>query len=199
MVMMEGIQCLPALENRIDYRLIERCLKEDQRAQSELYKLLYKQLIGTCWRYATDKEQAIEYMNLGFVRILLNLKQYKPEVPFELWARRVTINTIINEFKKNKVWKDRNRVGLPDFLMQSTEEGDLSGAQQEMLEAIRSKALELPPMTLKVFNLFAIDGYSHSEISEMLGISEGTSAWHFSDGKRRIREGLGISKPKKNE
>ena len=199
MVMMEGIQCLPALENRIDYRLIERCLKEDQRAQSELYKLLYKQLIGTCWRYATDKEQAIEYMNLGFVRILLNLKQYKPEVPFDLWARRVTINTIINEFKKNKVWKDRNRVGLPDFLMQSTEEGDLSGAQQEMLEAIRSKALELPPMTLKVFNLFAIDGYSHSEISEMLGISEGTSAWHFSDGKRRIREGLGISKPKKNE
>ncbi len=199
MVMMEGIRCLTALENRIDYRLIERCLKEDQRAQSELYKLLYKQLIGTCWRYASDKEQAIEYMNLGFVRILLNLKQYKPEVPFELWARRVTINTIINEFKKNKVWKDRNRVGLPDFLMQSTEESDLSGAQQDMLEAIRSKALELPPMTLKVFNLFAIDGYSHNEISEMLGISEGTSAWHFSDAKRRIREGLGISKPKKNE
>jgi hypothetical protein len=84
------------LENRIDHRLIERCLKEDQRAQSELYKLLYKLLIGTCWRYATDKEQAIEYMNIGFVRILLNLKQYRPEVPFELWARRVTIsNTAI--------------------------------------------------------------------------------------------------------
>jgi RNA polymerase sigma-70 factor (ECF subfamily) len=75
----------------------------------------------------------------------------------------------------------------------------LSGAQQEMFDAIRSKALELPPMTLKVFNLFAIDGYSHNEISEMLGISEGTSAWHFSDAKRRIRESLGISKPKKNE
>ena len=187
------------MENRIDYRLIERCLKEDQRAQSELYKLLYKQLIGTCWRYASDKEQAIEYMNLGFVRILLNLRQYKPEVPFELWARRVTINTIINEFKKNKVWKDRNRVGIPDFMMQATEEGELSGAQQEMLEAIRSKALQLPPMTLKVFNLYAIDGYSHHEISDMLGISEGTSAWHFSDAKRRIREALGISKPTRHE
>ncbi|MFM9005550.1 MAG: RNA polymerase sigma factor [Flavobacteriales bacterium] len=183
----------------MDQRLIERCLQEDRRAQGELYKLLYKQLIGTCWRYASDKEQAVEYLNLGFVRILLNLKLYKPEVPFELWARRVTINTIINEFKKNKVWKDLNRVGLPDFMMQRTEEGDLSGAQQEMLEAIRSKALQLPPMTLKVFNLFAIDGYSHSEISEMLGISEGTSAWHFSDAKRRIRESLGISKPPKNE
>jgi len=185
------------LENRSDQQLIERCLKEDRRAQGELYQLLYKQLIGTCWRYAADKEQAVEYMNLGFVRVLLNLKQYRPEVPFELWARRVTINTIINEFKKNKVWKDRNRVGLPEFMMQKTEEGDLSGAQQEMLEVIRSKALELPPMTLKVFNLFAIDGYSHHEISEMLGISEGTSAWHFSDAKRRIREGLGISKPGK--
>lgn len=183
----------------MDQRLIERCLQEDRRAQGELYKLLYKQLIGTCWRYAIDKEQAVEYLNLGFVRILLNLKQYRPEVPFELWARRVTINTIINEFKKNKVWKDRNRVGLPDFMMQRTEESELSGAQEEMLEAIRSKALQLPPMTLKVFNLFAIDGYSHSEISEMLGISEGTSAWHFSDAKRRIREGLGIVKPSKNE
>ncbi len=183
----------------MDQQLIERCLKEDRRAQGELYKLLYKQLIGTCWRYATDKEQAIEYLNLGFVRILLNLKQYRPEVPFELWARRVTINTIINEFKKNKVWKDRNRVGVPDFLMQRTEESNLSGAQEEMLEAIRSKALQLPPMTLKVFNLFAIDGYSHSEISEMLGISEGTSAWHFSNAKRRIRESLGIAKPAKNE
>jgi RNA polymerase sigma-70 factor (ECF subfamily) len=120
-------------------------------------------------------------------------------VPFELWARRVTINTIINEFKKNKVWKDRNRVGLPEFMMQKSDDDELSGAQQEMLEAIRSKVLALPPMTLKVFNLFAIDGYSHNEISEMLGISEGTSAWHFSDAKRCIREGLGISKPKKNE
>jgi len=193
----ERYECLTALENRSDQQLIERCLKEDRRAQGELYQLLYKQLIGTCWRYAADKEQAVEYMNLGFVRVLLNLKQYRPEVPFELWARRVTINTIINEFKKNKVWKDRNRVGLPEFMMQKTEEGDLSGAQQEMLEVIRSKALELPPMTLKVFNLFAIDGYSHHEISEMLGISEGTSAWHFSDAKRRIREGLGISKPGK--
>jgi RNA polymerase sigma-70 factor (ECF subfamily) len=86
----------------MDQRLIERCLQEDRRAQVELYKLLYKQLIGTCWRYATDKEQAIEYLNLGFVLILLNLKQYRPEVPFELWARRVTINTIINEFKKKQ-------------------------------------------------------------------------------------------------
>lgn len=184
------------MENRIDHQLLERCLKEDQRAQSELYKLLYGKLIGTCWRYASDKEQAIEYLNIGFVRILLNLKQYRPEVPFELWARRVTINTIINEFKKNKIWKDRNRVGLPDYTANRSEESDLSAAQEEMMEAIRSKSLQLPPMTLKVFNLFAIDGYSHGEISEMLGISEGTSAWHFSDAKRRIREGLGIVQAK---
>jgi len=185
------------LENRINNQLISRCLQEDQRAQSELYKLVFRQLIGTCWRYAIDKEQAIEYLNLGFVRILLNLKQYNPEVPFELWARRVTINAVINEFKKNKVWKDRNRVGLPESIANHSEESDLSAAQQEMFDAIRSKSLQLPPMTLKVFNLFGLDGYSHSEISDMLGISEGTSAWHLSDAKRRIRESLGIAKPQK--
>lgn len=177
----------------VNHTLIQRCLEEDKRAQSELYKILYKSLIGLCWRYASDKEQAVEYMNLGFVRILLNLKQYKPEVPFEMWARRVTINTIINEFRKNKNWTDK-MVRNQDNLMRADEgDSDLSDHQQEMLDLIKSKALRLPPMTLKVFNLYAIDGYQHTEIAEMLGISEGTSAWHYSDAKKKIRQMLGLN------
>lgn len=132
-------------------------------------------------------------MNLGFVRILLNLKKYRVEVPFDLWARRVMINTIINEFKKNKGWKERNVFGQTENINIS-DELDLSDHQQEMLELIRTKALNLPPVTLRVFNLYAIDGYSHIEISEMLGISEGTSAWHFSEAKKRIRQMIGLNK-----
>jgi RNA polymerase sigma factor (sigma-70 family) len=173
--------------------LIQRCLKEDQRAQSELYKLMYKSLIGVAWRYATDKEQAIEYLNIGFVRILLNLKQYKKEVPFEMWTRRVLINTIINEFRKNKKWNDKTLRGQESKMVEMKSENDLNDHQEEMLEIIKSKSLNLPPMTLKVFNLYAIDGYMHNEISEMLGISEGTSAWHYSEAKKRIRQMMGLS------
>ena len=157
---------------------------------------MYKTLIGLCWRYASDKEQAIEYMNLGFVRILLNLKQYRPDVPFEMWARRVTINTIINEFRKNKNWNEKMVRNQENLMRQEMSDSDLSDYQQELLELVRSKALKLPPMTLRVFNLYAIDGYQHTEIAEMLGISEGTSAWHYSDAKKKIRQMLGLSMAK---
>ncbi|MBL0314615.1 MAG: sigma-70 family RNA polymerase sigma factor [Flavobacteriales bacterium] len=180
----------------VSHTLIQRCLEEDKRAQSELYKIMYKTLIGLCWRYASDKEQAIEYMNLGFVRILLNLKQYRPDVPFEMWARRVTINTIINEFRKNKNWNEKMVRNQENLMRQEMSDSDLSDYQQELLELVRSKALKLPPMTLRVFNLYAIDGYQHTEIAEMLGISEGTSAWHYSDAKKKIRQMLGLSMAK---
>lgn len=185
------------MEVVIDHSLIRRCIEEDQRAQGELYKKLYGQLIGVCWRYSSDKEQAVEYMNVGFVRILLNLKKYKPEVPFEFWARRVMINTIINEYHKNKNWNDKNIFGREDRMRDVEVDQDLSEHQQEMLELIKSKSLQLPPMTLKVFNLYAIDGYSHQEIAEMLGMSEGTSAWHFSEAKKRIRQMIGLKELKK--
>lgn len=131
-------------------------------------------------------------MNLGFVRILLNLKKYKEHVPFELWAKRVTINCIFNEFKKNKAWAKRNDVVEERELVEKEQEKDFFDHQEELMEMIKKKALQLPPMTAKVFNLYAIDGYMHNEIAQMLGISEGTSMWHYSEAKRKIKVMLGI-------
>ena len=150
-------------------------------------------LIGVCWRYSSNKDQAVEYMNIGFVRILLNLKKYKLHVPFELWAKRVMINCIFNEFKKNKVWTSRNDVVREETLVQVGEDRDLTDYQEEMMEVIKQKVLQLPPMTAKVFNLYAIDGYMHNEIAKLLGISEGTSAWHYSEAKKRIRQMIGLN------
>jgi len=177
----------------IDKELIKRCLQEDQRAQSELYKHLYKMLIGVCWRYASNKEQAVEYLNLGFVRILLNLKKYKEHIPFELWAKRVTINCIFNEFKRNKNWAKRNDVVEEQELIEKATDKEFFEHQTELTDLIKRKVLQLPPMTARVFNLYAIDGYMHNEIAKMLGISEGTSMWHYSEAKRRIKVMLGIN------
>lgn len=176
----------------IDRSIISRCLNNDKKAHEEFYKILYRMLIGVCWRYAGNKEKAVEYMNLGFVRILMNLKQYKDHIPFDLWARRVVINTIINEFNREKKWQEKTR-SIENKEQVIAADKDLTDFQEDMIELIKEKIPLLPPMTARVFNLYAIDGYVHQEIAKMLGITEGTSAWHYSEAKKRIRQMIGVN------
>lgn len=172
-----------------DPKLVKRCLKKDRKAQNELHKRCYAQLIPVCWRYAADQDQAVEYFNLGFTKIIFNLKKYKTNVPFELWCRKVMINSIIDEYRRSKQYRETMELKAREDLSNATRlETELSEAQEDMLELIKSKLKKLPPMTSKVFNLYAIDGYKHHEIASLLDISEGTSQWHYSMAKKRIRE-----------
>lgn len=172
-----------------DRILIRQCLKKNRKAQNELHKRCYNVLIPVCWRYATDKDQAVEYFNLGFTKILFNLKKYKTNVPFELWCRKVMINSVIDEYRKSRKYKERVELKEQQDLGRMMKvENRLSEAQEDMLDVIKSKLNRLPPMTSRVFNLYAIDGYKHHEIASLLNISEGTSQWHYSMAKKRIRE-----------
>lgn len=172
-----------------DRQLVKRCLKKDRKAQNELHKRCYPVLIPVCWRYAKDQDQAVEYFNLGFTKIIFNLKKYRTSVPFELWCRKVMINTIIDEYRKSKNYRETFELkDREDFPANQRSDSALSEAQEDMLEVIKSKLKKLPPMTSKVFNLYAIDGYKHHEIAVLLDISEGTSQWHYSMAKKRIRE-----------
>jgi len=171
--------------------LIEDCRKNDVRAQRELHALLYKKFIGLCWKFAGDQELAVEYFNIGFVRILLQLDKYRSEVPFEFWSKKVLINAVINEYKRNRRWSQRNVPMEKEFANQA-EQSELSDYQWGMIDKIKAAAENLSPTTQRVFNLYTVDGYKHFEIAEMLGISEGTSAWHYSEAKRKIRQWLGL-------
>jgi RNA polymerase sigma factor (sigma-70 family) len=174
--------------------LIKKCLKKDRKAQNELYKQCYGALIAVCWRYADTEEQAVEYLNSGFIKILFNLKKYKTKVPFELWARKVMINSIIDEYRKQKKHREHYKATEDaEFSRMEVVENRLSDQQEDMLELIKNKVKLLPPVTSKVFNLYAIDGYKHHEIASLLKISEGTSQWHYSIAKKRIREMIGDS------
>ncbi len=125
----------------------------------------------------------------GFTKIIFNLKKYKSNVPFELWCRKVMINSIIDECRRSKQYRETMELKAREDLSNATRlETKLSEAQEDMLELIKSKLKKLPPMTSKVFNLYAIDGYKHHEIATLLDISEGTSQWHYSMAKKRIRE-----------
>lgn len=168
--------------------LIKRCLKRDRRAQNELYRKSYDLLMAISWRYADDKEEAIEYVNTAFLKVLTNLKKYKQEVPFELWMRRVAINEVIDQIRKKKRYREKVDVRDAETLPEGKAEAKLSEIQEDKLEWIRSKTKELPNVTARVFNLYAFDGFKHAEIAKMLDISEGTSQWHYSMAKQKLKE-----------
>jgi len=87
----------------IQQKLIGDCINRDRRAEYELYKLTFSYLMSICIRYTKNEDRAKEVLNIGFLRIITNLDKYKTEVPFKAWIRRVMINTLINEFKKEKI------------------------------------------------------------------------------------------------
>ncbi len=168
--------------------LIARCIREEPKAQYELYRALYGQMMAICCRYERNKQDAVARMNQGFLKILTSLDKRRPEVPFELWTRRIMINTVIDEYRKDRQRKasenldasldDSTLVEVNDYLRHM--EAD---AFAELLQRV-------PDMSRKVFNLFAIDGFGHQEIAQMLGISEGTSKWHVSNARQTLQQAI---------
>ncbi len=171
----------------IQPQLIALCIKQDRKAEYELYKLTYSYLMSICMRYSRDKDTASESLNMGFLKILKNLTAYKSEVPFKAWIRRVMVNTLIDEYRKNK--REREKVTYVEQYYDSSDFSDVNEALSRInYNQLLSQVNLLPEATKKVFNLFAIDGYSHKEISEMLTISEGTSKWHMNAARQKLKE-----------
>jgi RNA polymerase sigma-70 factor (ECF subfamily) len=177
----------------IDTQLLKACKRKDRMAQHQLYKRCFSFLMSVCIRYKNDHDEARAILNMGFLKILTNLDKYKDSVPFEAWSRRIMINTIIDEFRKNR--KERENIEYSNF--EQVEEYDThidfnTADRQFDAEELEMMIKTLPEMSQKVFNMFAIDGYSHKEISKMLNMSTGTSKWHVSSARKALK--LMISK-----
>lgn len=171
----------------INAQLIALCIKQDRRAEYELYKKVYGYLMGICMRYSRDKDSASEALNIGYLKILKNLESYNPQIPFNVWIRRIMVNTLIDEYRKIK--REREKVAYVENYFDSSDFSEVNEAvskieYKHLLEQINL----LPEATRKVFNLFAIEGYSHKEIGEMLAISEGTSKWHLNAARQKLKE-----------
>lgn len=167
--------------------LIAQCIKQDRKAEYELYKEAYSYLMSICLRYSRDKDSASEMLNMGYLKILKNLSSYKPEVPFKAWIRRIMVNTLIDEYRKNK--RERERI---TYVEEYYDRSDFSEVNEALNKINYNQIIEhinkLPEATKKVFNLFVIDGYSHKEIGVMLEISEGTSKWHLNAARQKLKE-----------
>ena len=171
----------------VEKELLELCKAEDRKAQFELYKLCYGILLSVCFRYERNKEDAEFLLNKAFYKILKNLKKYDDKVPFEAWIRRITINTVIDDYRKNK----RNKVDYVEEPMNvaPVQSMDFNEADRKFdAEELQRLIDQLPPVSKKVFNLYVIDGYNHREIAEKLNTSEGTSKWHLSSARQKLKE-----------
>jgi RNA polymerase sigma factor (sigma-70 family) len=175
----------------ISPELLKACQKQDRKAQYQLFRSCFDVLMSVCVRYQRDEEEARAALNLGFLKILNNLDKYRPETPFEAWIRRIMINTLIDEFRKNRQVKEL--IEYRDFSDEKHREEAPAIFETEAplgAEELNAMLLALPPMSRKVFNLFAIDGYAHQEIAKLLDISEGTSKWHVNYARKRLQEML---------
>lgn len=173
----------------IQPKLIKDCINRNRRSEYELYKLTYSYLMSISIRYTRNQDLAKEYLNVGFLKILNNLEKYKEEVPFKAWIRKIMINTLIDEYRKQK--KQNEVIDYVEEYYDNSNYAEFNSALDNINAAeIYKMIAKLPPMAQQVFNLFAIDGYSHKEIGEILGIEEGTSKWHLNSARTKLKEML---------
>jgi RNA polymerase sigma-70 factor (ECF subfamily) len=166
----------------IPEELLKKCIKGDQQASKALYKELAGTLFAICCRYTKNRTEAEDWLQESFIKIFTNLHNFKFEGSFEGWAKRITVNHIISDFKKKKALK--NSFDVDDFTEQlgSLEVGHSKLEYEELLGFINL----LPEGKRLVFNLAAIEGYSHKEIGELLNINESTSRGQLTKAKEML-------------
>ncbi len=152
-------------------QLMKNCLKGKVLAQQELYNLFAEQMLSVCYRYTKSLTDAEDVLQDGFVKVFRNLHQYRSEGELGAWIRRIMVNTAINYLKKNRKYQNDlsfQEVGLHPV---SEENPQMQMQAKDLANLIR----QLPTGYQTVFNLYAVEGYSHLEIGQILGISEVTS------------------------
>jgi len=181
---------LPEIKN-----IINGCLKGNRRDQELLYRRHAPRLYAVCLQYSGNDEEARDILQEGFIKIFENLIQYKHEGSFEGWMRKIMVNTALEKYRsRNPLHRVDDIDQIPELDAEPDSE-DYAGLEAvDLIEIIR----ELPPKYRMVFNLFAIEGYSHKEISQMINISEGTSKSNLSRARiilqRRVSSYTGIKK-----
>jgi len=164
--------------------MIEGCLANNRQWQEVLYKRFQPKMMGLCLRYYTERSDALEQLNLGFLKVYKNLDKYTKEGSFEGWIYRIVQRTILDDLRK-KVKRKNKLKSMEDAPEIETKEiNALKSLYEKDLLMLLNK---LSPMSRLVFNLHTIEGFNHKEIGKELNISDGTSKWHLSEAKRKLK------------
>ena len=154
-----------------EQQMIALCKRGDRAAQKALFDSLSKKMFPLCIRYLGDRDAAEDVLQEGFISLFSKLDSYSGEGSFEGWARKVFVNTALMTLRRNDVMKQTEDIEIARNVTGSETSALQDMSYKELLDVVA----ELPPGFRTVFNLFLVEGYSHKEISEILGISEATS------------------------
>lgn len=170
-----------------DDELIDKCLQGNQRAQKALFEKFSRKMMSVCMRYVSDREQADDVLQDGFVKVFSHLNSFKREGSFEGWIRRTMINTSLDYIRKKQKLNLDVDISEADYLV-GEEETSLGKMRVEELMAIIQ---EMPTGYRMVFNLYVIEGYTHQEIGEELGVTESTSKTQFRKARAYLMNIIG--------
>lgn len=162
-------------------QLIYECTKNNTKAQEQLYHLLAPKLFAVCLKYSRSYEEAQDNLQESILLIFEKISQYKNSGSFEGWAKRVVINYVLQQYRNQKVFEIVSEK-IPDTDEVEIEDENVS------LEFLTKIIQELPDRYRLVFNLYVMDGYSHKEIAEMLGINIGTSKSNLARAKAILKD-----------
>ncbi len=165
--------------------LLEGCRNGNRRSQELLYKQFYGYAMSICLRYTRTRDEAIEVLNDGFMKVFTKTEKYDPEKSFKGWVRRIMINTALDYYRQNLKHYFHEDVSVAENAPEN--ETILSKLAHEELILLVQR---LSPAYQMVFNLFVIDGYSHEEIAEQLTISVGTSKSNLARARENLRNML---------
>jgi len=167
--------------------IVKKCVKGDRKSQQELYKYFYSTMMGICYRYSKNKEDAKDLLQDGFVKVFKNIHKYNFNGSLEGWIRRIMVNTAIDHFRKNKnvfMVNDEDGFILENSKVESADSIYSQFGVEDIMEAIQA----LSPAYKAVFNLNVIEGFPHKEIAAKLNISEGTSKSNLAKAKMKLRK-----------
>ena len=164
--------------------MLDSCKRRDRNSQDRVYKIFYGYAIGICLRYSKTRDEAIEIVNDGFMKIFTRLDKYSKGLSFKGWMRKIMIHSAIDYYRRNEKHYHSLDISYAQYQEDSSTEtilGKLSA--EEIMKAVQS----LPPSYRMVFNLYAIEGFKHEEIAGQLNISVGTSKSNLSIAREKLK------------
>lgn len=170
-------------EQFTERELVEGCVRNDRFFQEMLFRRYFPTMMRMCRRYANDQDTAMEIVNIGFLRVFQKIDTFAFKGSLEGWIRRLVFHSLSDYYKK------QNRKGIHFLDIEDRDAPVRSEAISNLhFEDIIKLVDMLPDATRNVFYLYAIEGYSHKEIGEQMRISEGTSKWHLSVARKKLRD-----------
>lgn len=167
-------------------QLIKECISGNAAAHKKFYDLFAKKMMGVCLRYTNNPDEAQDVLQDGFIKVFGKLPKFVSKGSLEGWVRRIMVNTALDQYRKNKKFQKDIEIDAVSFKLEKSDFIIETINANDLLKIIQT----IPEGYRVVFNLFAIEGYSHKEIAEKLGVTESTSKSQYSRAKKMLRKRL---------